>query len=813
MNVNPIFDSQEEYDTICHLHDVNMAVEVLSVDIPELVDVVTYRGDCDKHLQLCARQMNTFMRENYKGFIHNVGKNIYPLIIASDYEADYQGVGSTFTLYLRDGSQHKIAPTVDTNYEIYKAISHMALATFVILSPHFKNPSNLQWHDQILKLKKDVEIFEDAVIHSNKDEVLKKKLLSLVLTYLSFYKQIIGDGKFSLEHFLVFTKDAFKQIKTFMDAATLEQAKAILPAMIKWKKMLGPTEWSKVYIMIPTVWPVALNSPRLQLFERLVDPDKIKTHIITSEFPRNLDEAKDTVGRVVGDRAVGRIVFGNQDTKAKMKVLALSSRTDVVADDFEINLQKVFLELNAEDAKYVNPPSNLSAAECSYSFKVDDNGIPPGCPMHQPKSKTIAASAATPRNQQSIAICNVHMLNSGDTFDIITNNKTGLIESIYENTTGKADLISDCTIIDGTGKTILPGFVDAHIHLDKCYLLDRCCALHGDFPEAMTETTNAKKNFTIDDIRSRARKLIEDQISFGTSLIRAHIEVDPIIGMKAVDAILPLKAEYSNAITIQLCVFAQEGITNQPNQIELLREALSRGCDVIASAVYCDPLPTKNIDIIFELAKEFNVPVDFHMDYHLEGKPSFLDYTIEKTIFHGWQGRVCLGHMTYLSTFSKADIAALAVKLIAADISILALPASDICMMGRNDDGNKRRGVCPVDQLYKAGVTASFATNNVQNLFTFTGDGDVLKVGTLLCQLLHLTSISGTTIAASMATTIAAKAIGVLNHKVEVDCPADLVILPGVSSMHLLAAPPVERIVIKQGRLVSKTEVQKSAYY
>lgn len=90
--------------------------------------------------------------------------------------------------------------------------------------------------------------------------------------------------------------------------------------MLKWKKMLGPEEWSKVYVMIPTVWPVALNSPRLQLFERIIDADKIHTHIITSEFPRNLEECRDVVGRVVGDRSVGRLVFGTADTKAKMKV-------------------------------------------------------------------------------------------------------------------------------------------------------------------------------------------------------------------------------------------------------------------------------------------------------------------------------------------------------------------------------------------------------------------------------------------------------------------------------------------------------------
>ena len=81
-----VFSNQSEFETIAHLHDTDMANQVLSTTIQDLVGVVSYRTDANKHLQLCARQMNSFMRENYKGFIRNTGENIYPLIIASDFE-------------------------------------------------------------------------------------------------------------------------------------------------------------------------------------------------------------------------------------------------------------------------------------------------------------------------------------------------------------------------------------------------------------------------------------------------------------------------------------------------------------------------------------------------------------------------------------------------------------------------------------------------------------------------------------------------------------------------------------------------------
>jgi cytosine deaminase len=56
---------------------------------------------------------------------------------------------------------------------------------------------------------------------------------------------------------------------------------------------------------------------------------------------------------------------------------------------------------------------------------------------------------------------------------------------------------------EGSGYLALPGLVDAHVHLDKCYLLDRCCAVHGDFNEAINETLTAKHKFTKEDVLKR----------------------------------------------------------------------------------------------------------------------------------------------------------------------------------------------------------------------------------------------------------------------------------------------------------------------
>lgn len=209
------------------------------------------------------------------------------------------------------------------------------------------------------------------------------------------------------------------------------------------------------------------------------------------------------------------------------------------------------------------------------------------------------------------------------------------------------------TVIDAAGRLLIPGLVDAHFHLDKALLLDRAPAVEGTFAEAMQETRRLKESFTADDIRVRSRRVIENAIALGTTVMRSHVEVDPTAGLTAMEALLPLREEYAWGMTLQLAVFAQEGITNIEGEEALLRQAIAMGGDVIGSAPYVDPNPERNVEIVFDIAQDFNCDVDFHLDFLDDDAPLTLPFVIAETIRRGWQGRVCLGHMTKLAAFPQ----------------------------------------------------------------------------------------------------------------------------------------------------------------
>ncbi len=363
--------------------------------------------------------------------------------------------------------------------------------------------------------------------------------------------------------------------------------------------------------------------------------------------------------------------------------------------------------------------------------------------------------------------------------------------------------------LDAKGRLVIPGLVDGHLHLDKALLLAQRPAQTGTFQEALIETGNLKRGFTVEDIQSRAREVIKREINFGTTLMRSHVEVDPTLQLTAMEALLPLKQEYAWGLTLQLAIFAQEGITNQPGTVDWLRRAMTMGGDVIGSAPYVDPEPEQNIRIIFDLAQEFDCDVDFHLDFLDDDAPLLLPVVVAETLKRGWQGRVCLGHMTKLAGLSPDSLQAMTAMVRDAGISILALPATDLYMMARQDTHNVRRGVAPIHGLMNAGVTVGVATNNIQNLFTPFGDGDVLKICTLLAQTLHLGTAKSHIQCLEMATISAAKAIGVKNYGVAAGNIADLVLVNAKSASEAIGTAPIERTVIKHGKIVAQTHAQR----
>src|SRR5205085_11584078 len=137
----------------------------------------------------------------------------------------------------------------------------------------------------------------------------------------------------------------------------------------------------------------------------------------------------------------------------------------------------------------------------------------------------------------------------------------------------------------------------------------------GTVAGAIRATAEMKRRFTRDDIHARARRALGLAIRHGTTAMRTHVEVDPIVGLAGMEAILPLQREYAWAIDRRICVFPQEGIFKSPGTEALMRGALQMGGQAVGGVPYNDTDPLAHLDLVFDLAREFDRDVDLHLDF------------------------------------------------------------------------------------------------------------------------------------------------------------------------------------------------------
>lgn len=374
--------------------------------------------------------------------------------------------------------------------------------------------------------------------------------------------------------------------------------------------------------------------------------------------------------------------------------------------------------------------------------------------------------------------------------------KDGKIADIIANSNATAK-----RVIDAQGRVLLPGFVESHLHLEKA-MANRAPNLSGTLQEAIQVTAKLKPTFTREDILTRARTALRMLVKNGTTCVRAHSEFDPTQGFVGLDAVLSLRDEFKEIIDIQIVAFPQEGIIKAPGTDAMMYEAIKKGADVIGGIPYNDPSAEEHIDFVFNMAKEFNKDLDFHQDFADNADKISIEYLARKTIEHGFEGRVSVGHMTALGALEPHRLNEV-IKLIAdAGITVMCLPATDLHLGARNDTYNVRRTLAPVRALRDGGVNVTLATNNIRNAFTPFNNGDLLQIAALAIPACHLGGANDQATVLPMITTNAAKALGLKNYGLEKGKDADLVLMDTYKVSDVILDIPDRMFVIKRGKIV-----------
>jgi len=203
---------------------------------------------------------------------------------------------------------------------------------------------------------------------------------------------------------------------------------------------------------------------------------------------------------------------------------------------------------------------------------------------------------------------------------------------------------------------------------------------------------------------------------------------------------------------------------------------------------------------IFALAREFDVDIDMHLD--VGNTPDAMDIHLVRDLTrkHKRGGRVVVGHMAKLSLLPPDHVATIARQLADAGIAVTVLPATDLFLMGRDQDHNIRRGVADANLLLEHGVNCSLSSNNILNPATPYGDCSLIRIANLYANVVQLDRTAQLRECFRMLTDRSASLLNFRDYGFAVGHPADVVIINARSPEQAISEIAQPLAVFKNGR-------------
>lgn len=338
-------------------------------------------------------------------------------------------------------------------------------------------------------------------------------------------------------------------------------------------------------------------------------------------------------------------------------------------------------------------------------------------------------------------IKNIHIENSEDTFNIyIKDDKFEKIDKCGETDTDKPENGEE--VIDGTGKMILPPFIESHVHLDSTQTAgDPVWNMSGTLFEGIECWAKRKDKLSKEDVKERAKYTIQKQVENGIQYIRTHVDVtDP--KLVAMDALLELKDELKDKVELQIVAFPQEGILSYPNGKKLIEDAVKMGADCVGAIPHFEftrEYSVESLNYAMSLAQKYDKLVDVHCDEIDDEASRGLETVACRALEMELFDKVTASHTTAMHSYNNAYVSRLMRLLTMSRINFVANPVVNTHLQGRIDTYPKRRGITRVKELQEAGCNVSFGHDDICDPWYPMGTGnmrDTIFMGLHVCQLM-----------------------------------------------------------------------------
>lgn len=298
----------------------------------------------------------------------------------------------------------------------------------------------------------------------------------------------------------------------------------------------------------------------------------------------------------------------------------------------------------------------------------------------------------------------------------------GIITKILDT---KAPFGKNIDCYDAKGMLLLPSFRDMHIHLDKTYYSGpwRAAAIRKNGRFDLIELEKTLLLELLPTAQERAEKLIELILGYGSTYVRSHCNIDPVVGLKNLERLKLALANYSDKISHEIVAFPQHGLLRS-NVEGLLREAMQLGVTHVGGIdpTVFDGDMEKSLQTMVQIAADYKAGIDIHLHEGGETGLKTIRRLADLTEEAGLQGKVTISHAFALASLTDGADVEMANRLASLGISIAStVPIGDIVM--------------PIPLLQKQKVNVMLGNDSITDHWDPFGIGDTLQKAHLAAQL------------------------------------------------------------------------------
>ncbi len=367
-------------------------------------------------------------------------------------------------------------------------------------------------------------------------------------------------------------------------------------------------------------------------------------------------------------------------------------------------------------------------------------------------------------------------------------------------------------VMDLDEAVVFSGFVDPHTHLDKGDLLAMGLPVHRRLFDAIDAVRADYRNWTADELQARTDFALRSAYANGVRSLNTYADWpvdanetsrapgDPLLSWNVLQS---LRESWRGRIEVHLTSLVTIDAFADRNVGERIARHLAESDGVLGVFVYPAQHVPPLIDRVFELAERHDLPVDFHVDEHLQPALANLPHVAAAAARHQWGARTVCGHACVLQTVSPGERDAMLDAVAEAGIGLVALPATNLHLQDSAQDPPwttpRLRGVLPVHEARQLGIRVAFGADNHRDPFHPAGDLDPLQTLALAAAVAQLDDPALDW--ADAITTLPARFLhSTWDGLLTVGAPADFVIHCGRSSPEVIARTSVGRRVVRDGQ-------------